>query len=87
MKKIIWALLFLPQITLAQYNSKLFTLNAESDANTICVEKSFITDTTLVLNIASPLSELVISGNAKLKDENSYIRVVLRDKHNYDYLV
>lgn len=62
-------------------------LKAESEAVSIKIEESLTTDTTIVLDINTPISGLAISGNAILKNDRSYIRVLLRDDYNYEYLV
>lgn len=90
MKRILLALLVLPQIVLAQFNSSLFSLehNNRNAAKTIQSHINVSRDTTLAINVRETISGLSISGKAMLgNNESSFIRITLEDDYNYEYLV
>lgn len=89
MKRIILALLMFPQIVFAQYSGDIFTL----DSRTIPTEQRSLglniqKDTVISLVVRGGIYGLSVTGIAFLaNDQDSYVRVVLRDDHNYEYLV
>lgn len=88
MKRLLIALLLLPQLATAQYREKCFTLDLSNEVKEIPVKSSFYNDTVINLQVKAPLSGLSISGVATLKNNtDSYIRVVMKDNYNYEHLV
>ena len=89
MKRILLALLILPQIVFAQYSGDVFTLNSR----TIPIEQRSLglniqKDTIINLGVRGDIYGLSVTGTALLENNSdSYVRVILRDDHNYEYLV
>lgn len=89
MKRIILALLLLPKIALAQYFGDTFNL----DNKTVPVEQKNVElniqkDTIINIDIRGSIYGLSVTGTALLENNSdSYVRVILRDDHNYEYLV
>ncbi len=88
MKRIIFALLLLPQLVYAQYRADCFNLDSSDDASQMKIGNTYTQDTTLTFDVRSKISGLSISGTATLNNDNdSYIRVTLVDDYNYEFLV
>ncbi len=88
MKRVVLALLLLPQLVYAQYRAEIFNLDMSADIFQMKIGKTYFRDTTLVISGRSNISGLSISGIAMLNNDNdSYIRVTLVDKYNYEFLV
>ena len=88
MKRIIFALLLLPQLAYAQYRADIFNLDLSDDVSQRRIGETFSRDTTLVFSERFVISGLSISGTAVLDNDNdSYIRVTLVDEYNYEFLV
>lgn len=88
MKRIIFALLLLPQLVYAQYLADVFNLEMSDDVSQMKIGKTFSQDTTLIWGEKSKISGLSISGTAVLNSDNdSYIRVTLVDEYGYEFLV
>jgi hypothetical protein len=89
MKHIIYIiLLLLPQLAYSQYRADIFNLDTSKGISQTNIGKIFYQDTTLILDRLSKISGLSISGTAVLDNNNdSYIRVILVDEYNYEYLV
>lgn len=88
MERILFALLFFPQVAFSQYQSDIFSPNLSKELSQIKIEKIFTRDTTLVLSEKSEITGLYISGTSVLYNNNdSYIRVTLVDNSNYEFLV
>ena len=88
MKRILFALLLLPQLAYSQYRTDLFSLSMKDGVSQIKMGDTFSLDTTLTLRERSEIVGLSISGLSVLENDNdSYIRVTLVDKYNYEYLV
>lgn len=88
MKRIIFALLLLPQFAYAQYRAGIFSLDMSDDIVQRKMEKTFSQDTTLFFNERPIISGLSISGTAVLNNDNdSFVRVTLVDVYNYEFLV
>ena len=82
-------MLLLPQIVLAQYREDVFTL----DSKHVPVEQRNVglniqNDTVISLGLRGSIYGLSVTGGAVLEnDQDSYVRVILRDDYNYEYLV
>ena len=88
MKRLIFALLLLPQLVYAQYRADCFNLNSSDDVSQMKIGNTYTKDTTLTFDVRSKISGLSISGTATLNNDNdSYIRVTLVDDYNYEFLV
>ena len=89
MKRILLALLLFPQIVFAQYSGDVFTL----DSRTIPTEQRSLglniqKDTVISLGVRGSIYGLSVTGTVNLEnDQDSYVRVILCDDHNYEYLV
>lgn len=72
-----------------QYDASCFKLdNSNRNANTIVVNSFFSNDTIITLEMRNDISEFYVSGVVNFDNENdSYVRVVLRDSYNYEHLV
>ena len=88
MKRIIFALLLLPQLAYSQYRADCFRLDLSDDVSQVKIGNTFERDTTLSIGERTTISGLSISGTAVLNNDNdSYIRVTLVDNYNYEFLV
>lgn len=88
MKRILFALLLLPQLAYSQYRADCFRLDLSDNASHIRIGNTFDRDTTLSISERRTISGLSISGTAVLNNDNdSYIRVTLVDNYNYEFLV
>lgn len=89
MKPIILALLLFPQIAYAQYCGDVFSL----DRKTVPVEQKHTgliiqNDTVVSLDMRGNIYGMSITGTAFLENNSdSYVRIILRDDHNYEHLV
>lgn len=79
------ALLF-PHSVCSQYRATCFELQ-NSNIKNITIALQTDHNTSRKLNIANGIFGFSISGSAVLRKPNSFVRVILRDIHNYDYLV
>lgn len=88
MKRIIFALLLLPQLAYSQYRADCFRLDSSDNVSLVKIGNTFDRDTTLSIRERTTISGLSISGTAVLDNDNdSYIRVTLVDNYNYEFLV
>ena len=88
MKRIIIALLLLPQLVYAQYRADIFSIDLSDDVSQRKIGETYRQDTTLAFSERKVISGLSISGTAVLNNDNdSYIRVTLVDDYNYEFLV
>ena len=88
MRRLFLALLLSPLLAYSQYRSDVFCLDTTKDVSQMKIGSTIIQDTTLILDIKSKISGLSISGTSVLNNDNdSYIRVTLLDKYNYEFLV
>ena len=72
----------------SQYNAKSFCLEASDEVVSKPIQMSFSKDHEFNLDINSAVSGFSITGKATLENNNdSYIRVLLKDDYNYDHLV
>lgn len=81
-------ILHIPLLVYSQYYKRCFKMDPET-SGFVCVSNCSVSkDTTLILDMNSPISHFVISGNVVLENQNdSYVRVLLKDSYNYEYLV
>lgn len=88
MKRIILALLILPQLAYAQYRANVFNLEPSGNVSQMEIKETFSEDTTIVFSEKPVILGLSISGTAILNNDNdSYIRITLVDEYNYEFLV
>lgn len=88
MKSIILPLLLFPLFAYPQYRADCFSLDLTGNASQIKTEDTFDRDTILPINIRSAVSGLSVSGTCVLNnDDDSYVRVILVDEYNYEFLV
>lgn len=88
MKRIIMPLLLFPLLAYSQYRADCFSLDFAENALQIKTEDVFERDTILPLNIRSVVTGLSVSGTCVLNnDDDSYVRVILVDEYNYEFLV
>ena len=88
MKRLLFALLLLPQLATAQYKSDCFSLDIGKGANELAVKTTFKKDTAFSLPINTPIVGLSVSGIASLDNDNdSYIRIIMKDCYNYEHLI
>lgn len=88
MKRLLYALILLPQLLFAQFNADCFTLNLKRGVTEIPFHYSLEKDSVIPISIDKPISGLSISGSVLLDNDNdSYVRIVLKDDYNYEHLV
>ncbi len=88
MKRILFALLLLPQLAYSQYRSDIFRPERSGNPSRYTIGTILREDTTLTLDNRSEITALSISGICVLNHGgDSYVRVTLMDDHNYEYLV
>lgn len=88
MKSIILPLLLFPLFAYSQYRADCFSLDLTGNSSQIKTEDTFDRDTILPLNIRSAVTGLSVSGICVLNnDDDSYVRVILVDEYNYEYLI
>ena len=82
-------LAIVPIYAFPQYGASCFKLgDSNRNANTISVNSLFYNDTIITLEIQNDISEFYVSGVVNFENEyDSYVRVILRDSYNYEYLV
>lgn len=89
MKRILLFLALLPALAFPQYSDKVFTFSNVKNLITISPYlRVSDADTTISLGNVPNVSGLYISGDAIFSDDpESYVRIKLKDDHNYEYLV
>ena len=88
MKRLICALLFLPQLVFAQYQAKCFSLDEAADIKQVSVRQTIDKDVEIPFGVRTPIYGLSVSGKIVFEDEDdSYVRVIMKDNYNYDHLV
>lgn len=70
----------------AQFKARSFTVSSP-ETERVATEFTTVKDTTVAININHPISGVSISGESRLFDETSLVRVLLRDNHDIDYLI
>jgi len=88
MKRLLFALILVPQLVFAQYRSKFFTLvqdgNTKKETLNVTTDKSMV----IPLNSKSPVYGLSVSGSVVFdNNQDCYVRIVLKDDYNYEHLV
>lgn len=88
MKRLLFILLFVPQLILAQYHSKCFTLEQNGSARKETIGITTDKSTEIPFNSKSPIYGLSISGSVTLENnQECYVRIILKDDYNYEHLV
>jgi C1A family cysteine protease len=88
MKQVLFALLFFPQLALAQYDSKYFRLDSTANTKKVIVMETITQDAEIPFGVRTSVSGLSVSGRVSFEDtEDSYVRIIMKDDHNYEYLV
>ena len=88
MRRFIFVFLFLPQLVLAQYNAKCFRLDATADTKHVIFRQTITEDAEIPLGVRTRISGLSISGRVVFEnDDDSYVRVIMKDEYNYEHLV
>ena len=88
MKRILFALLLQPQMIFAQYNAKCFSLDTTTDTKQVTLRQVITKDTEIPFSVEIPISGMSVSGRVVFdNDDESYVRVVMKDDYNYDYLL
>ena len=90
MKKfLLFIALLQPILLFSQYKNSCFILSMDKNVRTthLIINKTFYKNDTIRLSGDSNISGLAVSGRSAFMDDNSMVRVILRDKSNFDYLV
>ncbi|MBO7045926.1 MAG: hypothetical protein J6W38_06180 [Prevotella sp.] len=88
MNRVFFLLLFLPQLAWAQYDAKCFSLDATDDIKQVTVRQTISNNTEIPFGVRTPISGLSVSGRVVFKnDDDSYVRVIMKDEYNYEHLV
>ena len=89
MKRIILlAFLVLPRLAYSQYRANCFKLNSDATFANITVNLAVNQDTTIDLNIKTPIYGFAVSGRTVLGNDNdSYVRIILKDSYNFEHMV
>lgn len=88
MKRILFALLLQPQMIFAQYDAKCFSLDTTADTKQITLRQVITKDTEIPFGVEIPISGMSVSGRVTFEnDDESYVRIVMKDDYNYDYLL
>ena len=88
MKRLLTALLIVPQLAYPQFLSKSFTLDEKNELNELTVDQTFSKDIEIPLSIKTAISGLAVSGKSVLENDNdSYIRIILKNDYGHEYLV
>ena len=88
MKRIIIALLFLPQFMFAQYQAKCFSLDETTYTKQMVLRQTINKDAEIPFGARAPIYGLSASGKVVFEDEDeSFVRVIMKDDYNYEHLV
>lgn len=88
MKKVLLAFYLFPQLAFSQYDSEAFCLDATRGIANQNMNLVVSQDTVISPGITSAITGFSVSGMASLENEDdSYIRIILKDDHEYEYLV
>ena len=80
--------MFLPQLTFAQYDSKCFHLDETADTKQLTVRQTITEDAEIPFGVRTHISGLSVSGRVVFEnDDDSYVRVIMKDNYNYEHLV
>ena len=78
----------LPRLAYSQYRANCFKLNSDANLAKTTVNLAVNQDTTIALNIKTPIYGFAVSGHAVLGNNiDSYVRIILKDSYNYEHLV
>jgi C1A family cysteine protease len=82
-------LAIVPVYVFPQYNASCFKLGGnKSSAIAVEVNSSLTNDTLINLELRNQVSEFYVSGSVRFDNEDDcYIRVILKNNYNYEYLV
>lgn len=86
-KVIIFALFVLPYSLFAQYPSKYFSLALTDSIKSLNLEINTSEKQQIGLDIGDSIYYFSVSGNMSLHAKDGYVRVLLRDSYDYDFLV
>ena len=82
------AFFLFPQLAFSQYDSEAFCLDATRGIANQNMNLVVSQDTVISPGITSAITGFSVSGMASLENEDdSYIRIILKDDHEYEYLV
>ena len=88
MKRLIFALLLVPQFIFAQYSLKCFTLERDISTKKETIRITTDKSTEIPIIKKMPIYGLSVSGSVTLdNDQDCFVRIILKDDNNYDYLI
>lgn len=88
MKQLLLITLLIPQLAFSQYLSRSFQPSKRNLIENTSVGMRLDVDTTIALGRTSTISGLVVSGQVTLNNDiDSYVRIILKDSYNYEFLV
>lgn len=88
MRRFLFAIFFLPQLVFAQYDAKCFSLDATAEMKQVTVWQTITEDTEIPFDVRTPIFGLSVSGRVVFgNDDDSYVRIIMKDAHNYEHLV
>lgn len=81
-------MILVPQFVFAQYHSNCFTLEQDRSMRKETVRITTDNSTEISFKSKSPIYGLSVSGSVTLENnQDCYVRIVLKDNYNYEYLV
>lgn len=75
-----------PVMLQAQFNAACFAISS-SEGSHINTDLEIVRDTSISVNVSQSISGMSVSGEICLFNQSGFVRVLLRDKNNVDYLV
>lgn len=87
MKYFLYVLLLFPQVLYAQYKEQCFKMDKSRDVDSFSLALLAVQDTVQQLSFERGIYGFSVSGTVTLSEEDSYVRIILKDKYDYDYLV
>ena len=89
MKRILFAILFWPIFAHAQFSSECFRTYQDGETLRTEINQTFTCDTIIsIRDIKAGIYSFSISGQLMFEnDDDCYIRILLKDKYDYEYLV
>lgn len=88
MKRLLYVLFFLPQLANGQYDAKCFNLYTTTDTRQMVIRQTITEDTDISFGVKTPISGLSVSGSVLFENnDDSYVRVIMKDDYNYEHLV
>lgn len=76
----------MPVMLQAQFNAACFAISS-SEGSHINTDLEIVRDTSISVNVSQSISGMSVSGEIRLFNQSGFVRVLLRDKNNVDYLV